>query len=78
MYLLQSNAEMRSPAQILLPIVFAIIGAIVCYNRAKELNRNEGLWAFFGFAVPIVAVIWIFCLKPIIKWEDNPENKTTT
>ena len=48
-----------------------ILGAIVCSKKAKELNRDTGGWGFFGFISPIVAMIWINCLKPIMVWEEN-------
>ena len=52
-------------------LVLRIVGVIVCSNKAKELNRNSGGWGFFGFLSPIIAMIWINCLKPITDWEKN-------
>ena len=40
-------------------------------NKAKELNRSTGGWGFFGFVSPIIAMIWINCLKPITNWDKN-------
>jgi len=48
-----------------------IVGAAVCVNKAKDLNRSTGGWGFFGFISPIIAMIWIHFMKPIIKWEGN-------
>jgi hypothetical protein len=55
----------------IIQIILRIIGTVVCSNKAKELNRNTGGWGVFGFIMPIVAMIWIYCLKPIIKWDEN-------
>lgn len=52
-------------------LVLRIIGAVVCSNKAKELNRSSGGWGFFGFISPIIAMIWIHCMKPITVWEKN-------
>ncbi|WHF52396.1 hypothetical protein QGN23_03730 [Chryseobacterium gotjawalense] len=40
-----------------------IIGVFICYNQAKTLNRNAGSWAIAGFFFPVIAIIWIFCMK---------------
>jgi hypothetical protein len=55
----------------LILFVLRIVGAFVCSSKAKELNRNSGGWGFFGFVSPIIAMIWINCLKPITNWEKN-------
>lgn len=52
-------------------LVLRIVGVVVCSNKATELNRNSGGWGFFGFVSPIIAIIWINCLKPITDWEKN-------
>ncbi|MBC5841953.1 hypothetical protein H8R23_11090 [Flavobacterium sp. F-380] len=46
-------------------IVLKIIGTYVCSSTAKELNRSAVGWGVFGFISPIIAMIWINCLKPI-------------
>lgn len=51
--------------------VLRIIGVFVCSGKAKELNRSAGGWGFFGFVSPIIAMIWINCLKPITRWDNN-------
>lgn len=51
--------------------VLRIVGAYVCSTTATELNRSSGGWGFFGFISPIIAMIWINCLKPVTKWEKN-------
>jgi hypothetical protein len=53
----------------ILLIVLRIVGVIVCSNKAGELNRSKGGWGFFGFVSPIIAMIWINCMKPIMKFE---------
>lgn len=50
---------------LLLSFIFRVIGAIVCYSQAKSLNRDGGGWAIFGFFLPLIAMIWVFCSKPI-------------
>ena len=56
---------------IFLQLIFRVIGVLVCVNKAKQLNRDQGGWGFFGFALPIIAMIWIYCLKPVMKWDEN-------
>jgi hypothetical protein len=51
--------------------ILRIVGAVVCSNKAKELNRSTGGWGFFGFVSPIIAMIWVHCMKPITLWEKN-------
>jgi hypothetical protein len=53
----------------ILLIVIRILGVIVCSNKAGELNRSKGGWGFFGFVSPIIAMIWIHCMKPIMTFE---------
>ena len=55
----------------LILFILRIVGAIVCSNKAKELNRSTGGWGFFGFVSPIIEMIWINCLKPITNWDKN-------
>lgn len=55
----------------LIIFILRIVGAIVCSNKAKELNRSSGGWGFFGFVSPIIAMIWVNCLKPITIWNKN-------
>jgi hypothetical protein len=52
-----------------LQFALRVIGIFVCSDRAKELNRNTGGWGFFGFIAPIIAMIWIYCLKPVTNWD---------
>lgn len=52
-----------------------IVGAVVCVNKAKSLNRSTGGWGFFGFVMPIIAMIWIHFMKPVMKWEENANIK---
>jgi hypothetical protein len=55
----------------ILGLILRVIGLFYCKDKAKELNRSTGGWATFGFLSPIVAMIWINCIKPIMKWEAN-------
>jgi hypothetical protein len=55
----------------LILFILRIVGAIFCSNKAKELNRSSGGWGVFGFISPIIAMIWINCLKPITNWDKN-------
>jgi hypothetical protein len=62
----------------ILGLMLRIFGAVVCSNKAKELNRSTGGWGFFGFISPIVAMIWIKFMKPIMVWDSNVDlNKPT-
>ena len=54
--------------------ILRVIGAVVCYNKANDLNRSSGGWAFFGFALPILARIWIQFMKPVVDWRSDQEN----
>jgi len=58
-------------AVLIILLVLRIIGVIVCANKAKELNRSQGSWGFFGFVMPIIAMIWIQFMKPVIMWDKN-------
>lgn len=62
---------MESGAFLMIQLILRIVGVVVCSNRAKELNRNSSGWGFFGFVSPIIAMIWIYCLKPITNWDKN-------
>lgn len=75
MYLLQAgNDGGMSGLFMILGLILRVIGLFYCKNKAKELNRSTSGWAIFGILSPIVAMIWISCLKPIIKWEENKKN----
>jgi len=56
---------------IFIQLVLRIVGAVVCVNKAKQLNRSEGGWGFFGFVSPIIAMILIQFMKPIVRWDEN-------
>ena len=59
---------------IVISLILRIIGAVVCSNRAKEINRSSS-WGFWGFISPIIAMIWIYCLKPKTIWDKNTDMK---
>jgi hypothetical protein len=69
---------------VLLLLVLRVIGIYVCTKKAKDLNRSQGRWGFFAFVVPIIAIIWIYCMTPLIIWnknvslESDAENLSTT
>ncbi len=62
----------------LLSLGLRITGILVCVGKANKLNRNSTGWGFFGFFFPIVAMIWIHCLKPVISWDKNVDLKQKT
>ena len=53
--------------------ILRMIGVVVCSGKARKLNRSEGGWGFFGFFMPIVAMIWVNCMKPHIEWEKKSD-----
>jgi uncharacterized membrane protein len=64
---------------VILGLVLRIVGVIVCSNKARELNRSTGGWGFFGFIMPIIAMIWIQFMKPVMVWDKNVDiNKPTS
>ena len=62
----------------ILGLVLRIVGAIVCSNKAKTLNRDPRGWGIFGFFSPILAIIWIQFMKPIMIWERNVDNQNSS
>lgn len=46
---------------------------ILCIYQAQKKNRSMLGWGIFGFVLPLVANIWIACLKVHQNWEENPE-----
>jgi uncharacterized membrane protein YecN with MAPEG domain len=48
-----------------------ILITVYCVNTAKKLNRSGTGWGFFGFFLPIVALIWIQFMKPIMVWDKD-------
>lgn len=73
MILLQASPNGASAA-LIFQLLIRLVGIIVCVNRAKELNRSQGGWGFFGFLIPVVAMIWVYCLKPKVNWENHSNN----
>lgn len=74
MILLQTHSSGGEPIILVIQLVLRLVGIIVCSNKAKELNRSTGGWGFFGFIMPIVAMIWVHCIKPIVKWDNQTDN----
>jgi hypothetical protein len=64
MLLLQSSSNDSAGFFLVIQLILRIVGAFVCSNKAKELNREPAGWGIFGFLVPIVAMIWVYCMKP--------------
>ncbi|OBX22200.1 MULTISPECIES: hypothetical protein [Bizionia] len=64
---------MEQGGVVIVILILRIVGVLVCVNKAKELNRSTGGWGFFGFVSPIIAMIWIHCMKPVMKWDENLE-----
>lgn len=56
---------------ILFQLILRIVGAVVCSRRAEKINRNSGGWGFFGFLLPLIAIIWVYCLKPKIDFREQ-------
>lgn len=50
-------------------IALRVIGPIVCALEADKKNRSSGLWGFFGFLFPVIAMICISSLSPLTKWK---------
>ena len=75
MILLQASGG-AAPAFLIFSLILRIVGAVVCSNKAKELNRSTGGWGFFGFVMPIVAMIWVYCMKPNVVWDSNLDTQT--
>ncbi len=50
-------------------LILRIIGVIYCASKAGSLNRNQWGWGFFGFVMPIIAMIWISFMKPNMEWQ---------
>jgi len=76
MILLQSQSMGTEPIVLIITLILRVVGAIVCSSKAKELNRSTGGWGFFGFMMPIIAMIWIHCIKPNVVWDKNVDNNT--
>lgn len=52
--------------EIMLWITFIrIVGLFVCISVAGKKNRSKLGWGFFGFAIPVIAIIIILLLKPL-------------
>jgi hypothetical protein len=64
MLILQASSSDSAAFFLIFQLGLRVVGAIVCYNKAKQLNREPGGWGFFGFLIPIVAMIWVHCIKP--------------
>ena len=54
-----------------LRIGLRIFAVIMCYIKAKELNRNPWGWMLFGLVLPIIALIGIYNTKA--RPAKNPE-----
>lgn len=57
----------------MIAIVLGLLGAVLCGVIASQKNREVAGWVVFGLFLPIVALIWLACLKTKITWSKNPE-----
>jgi hypothetical protein len=76
MIFLQASSADSAPIFLIFSFLLRIVGAIVCSSRAQDLNRSTGAWGFFGFMMPIVAMIWVYCMKPNVVWDSNVDSQT--
>jgi len=60
-------------AAVIIGILLRFVGTIVCATKAGELNRSGGGWGFFGFMMPVLAMIIVHCLKPQIDWHEEKD-----
>lgn len=68
-YLLQIDTEPgQTSGLFLISLIFRIAAVFICRSRAKKLNRNVLNWSLFGFFLPLIAIIWIYCLGPKSAW----------
>ena len=75
MILLQAQSPESAGLLVIFQLVLRVVGAIVCRNKAKDLNRDKAGWGILGFLFPIVAMIWVHCLKPKVVWDNNMDKK---
>lgn len=73
MILLQAQSGGPSPF-IFISLILRIIGTFVCSSKAKKLNRDTISWGIFGFVAPVIAMIWVNCIKPKVNWDNNVDN----
>lgn len=68
-YYLQIDTEPgQTSAFFLISLIIRIAAVFICRVRAKKLNRNVLNWGLFGFFLPVIAMIWIYCLGPKSVW----------
>ena len=72
MILLQTQSHDLNPGLLIFSLLLSVCGAFVCSDKAKKLNRDSTAWGLFGFFLPIVAMIWVNCVKPKVAW-NNPD-----
>lgn len=73
MILLQANSD-GAAGLLIFQMILRLVGIMVCVNKANKLTRSEVGWGFFAFMMPVVAMIWIYCLKPHVEWEKHAGN----
>lgn len=71
MELLQVQDNGQQMMFVIIGLVLRIVGAVVCVDKAKSLNRSTTNWGIFGFFMPIIAMIWIYNSKPKIDWNQK-------
>lgn len=62
---------------IILAVVARFHAPEYCSIKAKELNRDENIWGFWGVLFPLVAVLLLHNLSPKIIWEEKKKTKKT-
>lgn len=72
---------MDQGAYVFLQVISSVVRILItvyCVNKAKKLNRSGIGWGFFGFSLPILAIIWIQFMKPVMVWEKDVDINQST
>jgi hypothetical protein len=52
-------------------LILRIVICVVVVKQAQKKNRSAVGWGIFAFFLPIVAWIWISCLKVNMEWSES-------
>lgn len=55
----------------IISLILRVIICVIVVKQAQKKNRNAVGWGIFAFFLPIVAWIWISCLKINIEWSES-------